>query len=706
MLFSSLRTLSFRGPSVASRAFSTSPVARAAEVKSLGVIGAGQMGLGIALVAAQKAQVPVTLVDNSQGSIDKGLKFADKLLEKDVAKERLTREAADIVRSRITPTLKMDDLSSVDFVIEAVPEIPDLKTSIFSKLAQIAPKHAILATNTSSISITKIAAATTTDPKDLQAASRVISTHFMNPVPIQKGVEIISGLQTSQETIDTALKFMERMGKVSSVSADSPGFLANRILMPYINEAIICLETGVGGREDIDNIMKNGTNVPMGPLTLADFIGLDTCLAIMNVLHQETGDSKYRPSGLLKRMVEAGWKGRKAGKERTCNKTTAQENNNNPTCATQNLQNMSKQLQITLSTSLVLAEQLQSAFSAPPPSSSSPSGDLSAKDALPLLSAAATELKSQVTKLSLLTITSPFTHTAVTSVLATMNESVLPSLVTAALLVTPSVHTKAFRAEVESQAKTALREVLALLKEVQTVAGKNDAATSRSDLSQTEKEAVTVAAGRVWDVCDALVDIAAKGVVGFVVRRVEEWRDLVRDAVEEIEEWDPDEEGDEFFDEILSDKGDDNDNDNDDDDDDEDSENESNAALHEQKKTSVRILKPVAQIYPAIVKHRLGSVPELSSSLAGKLELLMQNLQHIPGLIDEVAGALYEENTEKCVQYLVRVRNCANKVMLSVEIPWDADGSSTGDKFTAWSRTWLKVMDEVSKPILDSGSSK
>ena len=264
------------------------------------------------------------------------------------------------------------------------------------------------------------------------------------------------------------------------------------------------------------------------------------------------------------------------------------------------------------------------------------------------------------------------------------------------------MHTKAFRAEVESQVKTALREVLALLKEVQTVAGKKDAATSPSELSQTEKDAVTVAAGRVWDVCDALVDIAAKGVVGFVVRRVEEWRDLVRDAVEEIEEWDPDEEGDEFFDEILSDKGDD----DDDDGDDEDNENESNAALHEHKKTSVRILKPVAQIYPAIVKHRLGSVPELSSSLAGKLELLMQSLQHIPGLIDEVAGALYEENTEKCVQYLVRVRKCANKVMLSVEMPWNADGSSTEDKFTAWSRTWLKVMDEVSKPILDSESSK
>ncbi|KAJ5929655.1 3-hydroxybutyryl-CoA dehydrogenase [Penicillium verhagenii] len=313
MFAPSLRSVCRHGPRAA-RCFSSTAATSAAEVKSLGVIGAGQMGLGIALVAARKAGVPVTLVDTSQASLDKGLKFADKLLEKDVAKERITREDADAARGLIIPTLKMDDLSSVDFVIEAVPEIPDLKQSIFAKLAQIAPKHAILATNTSSISITKIAAATTTDPTDLQASSRVISTHFMNPVPIQKGVEIIRALQTSQETMDTAIAFVQRMGKVASVSADSPGFLANRILMPYINEAVICLETGVGGREDIDNIMKTGTNVPMGPLTLADFIGLDTCLAIMNVLHQESGDSKYRPAGLLRRMVDAGWLGKKSGK--------------------------------------------------------------------------------------------------------------------------------------------------------------------------------------------------------------------------------------------------------------------------------------------------------------------------------------------------------------------------------------------------------
>jgi 3-hydroxybutyryl-CoA dehydrogenase len=195
-----------------------------------------------------------------------------------------------------------------------IQEIPDLKFKIFADLAKICSKDAILATNTSSISITRIAAATTTDPTDTSASSRVISTHFMNPVPIQKGVEIIRGLQTSQETVDTALAFMNRMGKVASLSDDSPGFLANRILMPYINEAIICLETGVGGKEDIDNIMKTGTNVPMGPLQLADFIGLDTCLAIMKVLHEQTGDSKYRPSVLLRKMVDAGWLGKKSGK--------------------------------------------------------------------------------------------------------------------------------------------------------------------------------------------------------------------------------------------------------------------------------------------------------------------------------------------------------------------------------------------------------
>ncbi|KAK4110666.1 hypothetical protein N656DRAFT_838230 [Canariomyces notabilis] len=297
------------------RHFSSTAARPAAEVKRLGVVGAGQMGLGIALVAAQKAGVPVILVDNSQQSLDKGLAFADKLLSKDVTKQRISQEQADAARALLKPTTSIEDLCNADFVIEAVPEIPQLKFDIFAKLAEICPKHAILATNTSSISITRIAASTTGgNSTDRSNSSRVVATHFMNPVPVQKGVEIISGLQTSSETVETAIEFCRKLGKVPSVSADRPGFLANRILMPYINEAIICLETGIGDRDAIDAIMKNGTNVPMGPLQLADFIGLDTCLAIMKVLHEETGDSKYRPSVLLRNMVAAGWLGKKSGK--------------------------------------------------------------------------------------------------------------------------------------------------------------------------------------------------------------------------------------------------------------------------------------------------------------------------------------------------------------------------------------------------------
>ncbi|RKF63836.1 3-hydroxybutyryl-CoA dehydrogenase [Erysiphe neolycopersici] len=296
------------------RYFSFKSAHLATAVKRLGVIGVGQMGLGIGLVVAQKAKIPVILVDTSQISIDKGLKFADKLLIKDVSKQRITQEHADETRSLLNTSTSMDSLSEVDFVIEAVPEIPSLKFSLFEKLAKICASHTILATNTSSISITRIASATSLNATDTKTCSRVIGTHFMNPVPVQKGVEIISGLQTSQNTVETALDLCRAIGKIPSQSADTPGFIANRILMPYINEAVICLETGVGSREYIDDIMKNGTNVPMGPLQLADFIGIDTCLAIMKVLYEEMGDSKYRPSVLLKNMVAAGWLGKKSGK--------------------------------------------------------------------------------------------------------------------------------------------------------------------------------------------------------------------------------------------------------------------------------------------------------------------------------------------------------------------------------------------------------
>lgn len=214
----------------------------------------------------------------------------------------------------LNTTTSIDALSEVDFVIEAVPEIETLKFSIFESLATICPRHAILATNTSSISITRIAAAADANSSKISVSSRVVATHFMNPVPIQKGVEVIRGLQTSQNTFDIAVNFCKAMGKIPSESKDYPGFIANRILMPYINEAIFCLESGIGSREDIDNIMKNGTNVPMGPLQLADFIGIDTCLAIMQVIESETCDSKYRPCVLLKKMVAAGWLGKKSGK--------------------------------------------------------------------------------------------------------------------------------------------------------------------------------------------------------------------------------------------------------------------------------------------------------------------------------------------------------------------------------------------------------
>ncbi|KAK9466560.1 3-hydroxyacyl-CoA dehydrogenase [Lipomyces arxii] len=290
------------------RLFSSSVPSYESTVKRIGVIGAGQMGLGIALVAATVAKLPVTLVDSNELSIDKSLKFMDKLLQKDVSKGKYSHQDSEGIKERIHTTTVFESIFDTDFIIEAVPEIVSLKTDIFAKLAAGTAANTVLSTNTSSISVTKIAAAAK------GAEHRVVSTHFMNPVSVQKGVEIISGLQTSPQTIATATELVKEMGKIPSVSTDSPGFIANRILLPYINEAIICLETGIGKKEDIDSIMKNGCAMPMGPLSLADFIGLDTCLAIMNVLFTTTGDTKYRPAILLQSMVDAGWLGKKTGK--------------------------------------------------------------------------------------------------------------------------------------------------------------------------------------------------------------------------------------------------------------------------------------------------------------------------------------------------------------------------------------------------------
>lgn len=261
------------------------------------------------MVAANKAGVNVNLVDTSDAALEKGIKFMEKLLAKDIKKGRITEEYAKEVTSRVTPTTDLvAAVKSTDMIIEAVPEIPSLKFKIFAQLAEAAPSDAILATNTSSISITSIAAAAK------GAESRVVAAHFMNPVPVQPGVEIIEALQTDKQITADTIKFIERMGKIPSVAKDSPGFIANRILLPYINEAIIVLESGIGSAKDIDSMMVNGCAMPMGPLALADFIGLDTCYSIMKVLYNDTGDSKYRPSILLGKMVDAGWYGKKSGK--------------------------------------------------------------------------------------------------------------------------------------------------------------------------------------------------------------------------------------------------------------------------------------------------------------------------------------------------------------------------------------------------------
>ncbi|GAB1209546.1 hypothetical protein APSETT445_008327 [Aspergillus pseudonomiae] len=374
---------------------------------------------------------------------------------------------------------------------------------------------------------------------------------------------------------------------------------------------------------------------------------------------------------------------------------------------------MSPKLHVTLTTTLTLVEQFHLTLSSP--SGDSTSAELSSRDALPLLSASSTALKSQVTKLSLLAITSPFTPSAVGSILSNLNESVLPSFVTAALLITPTDHTKAFQAEALSLTKTGLNELSSLVKEVQSIAERNDEVQDRMkkkgiELSQSEKDLVTVATGRVWGACDALIDLASNGVVGFVIRRVEEWRDLVRDAVEEIDEWDPDEEGDEFFDELLSDDGkqsigkggeaelaeDD---------------GEDNAVLHELKGTAIRLLKPVVQIYPAIITNRLKKVPEFLPSLVNRLESLMTNLHRIPEQVDEVAGALYEADLERSIQYLERTKDCAVEAVKLVVLPWTEQSVANSqqkaeDRFTDWSKTWLKVMDGVSKPLDDIKEAK
>jgi 3-hydroxybutyryl-CoA dehydrogenase len=278
-----------------------------ADIQTIAVIGAGQMGHGIAQVAAVSG-FDVVMADISEDALEAGVAAVEKSLDKFVKKERLTQDARDAAVDRLTTTTSSEDAAAgADLVIEAVTENEDLKLDIFRTLDDAAPEHAILASNTSSISITRIAAATSRPDK-------VIGMHFMNPVPIMKLVELINGLPTSDETYEKVNAAAEKMGKTTVLAEDYPGFIVNRILMPMINEAVYALMEGVGSAEDIDTAMKLGTNQPMGPLTLADFIGLDTCLAIMEVLHENLGDTKYRPCPLLKKYVDAGWLGRKSGR--------------------------------------------------------------------------------------------------------------------------------------------------------------------------------------------------------------------------------------------------------------------------------------------------------------------------------------------------------------------------------------------------------
>ena len=274
-------------------------------MEKIAVIGAGQMGNGIAQVAAS-AGYDVLMVDIKQDFVDKGLSTIEKSLSKLVSKERMTQSDANDTLARISTSIDRNDCRDADLVVEAVPEVLDLKTSIFAELDRICKPECILASNTSSISISTIANSTTRPDK-------VIGMHFMNPVPIMKLVEIINGDKTSNATNAAVVSAAEHMGKTALSCNDSPGFISNRILCPMLNEAILALEEGVAKPEAIDGIMKLGMNHPIGPLALSDLIGLDTVLHIMNVLHDGFGDDKYAPAKLLQEMVAEGKLGRKSG---------------------------------------------------------------------------------------------------------------------------------------------------------------------------------------------------------------------------------------------------------------------------------------------------------------------------------------------------------------------------------------------------------
>lgn len=321
-------------PGKSRRQLTTNSVVTENQLRSLAVVGSGQMGTGIAISMARKmiglerGQPPppsvenVMVLDVCKQQLKKSQNFVEKWIQKEIEKRRMTDTDGKLMFGKLkflqtmttSPSPSTSDTtnsripwSSIDFVVEAASEVFSVKQNIFQHLNDQTRPDVILATNTSSISITKIAACTT-------KPENVIGMHFMNPVPVMPLVEIIMGLSTSPACLQVTQQLARAMGKITAESLDRPGFVSNRVLMPYINEAVYTLQEGIATAQDIDTIMKLGTNVPMGPLTLADFIGLDTCLAVMRVLHNELGDSKYRPAPLLAQHVDAGWLGKKTGR--------------------------------------------------------------------------------------------------------------------------------------------------------------------------------------------------------------------------------------------------------------------------------------------------------------------------------------------------------------------------------------------------------
>jgi hypothetical protein len=372
---------------------------------------------------------------------------------------------------------------------------------------------------------------------------------------------------------------------------------------------------------------------------------------------------------------------------------------------------MSDKLSRLLTTAVALSEQFQAALISAAPAQADDKANQ--PQPLKLLSDSSKTLKAQVTKLSLLAISTPFTHSALSTVLTAVNDSVMPALVTAALLVTPVAYTRTFADETKLLARAALKELSFLLKEVDKIAeNKHSANEARrhEEISKAEKDAVTSQTGRVWDACDSVLDLATKGVVGHVVRRVEEWRDLVKDAISELEEWDPEDDDDDDLDDALFGHADNGEEEEEKagEGDTKQRDEETMVALQRQKKETLRLFKPIAQIYPAIISNRLRK-GGLTVSIGirahvPKLESLISDLQTIPSHVDEAAGSLYEENVVNSILHLKKAKTSAERAMKLVTLPWvvptnapgeQAQAQAQEDKFTTWSRTWLKVMDSM-----------